>query len=525
MSGDRPSTRSNPDSLTYDFTKDKVLDYCRGATALDRVLAQTTEPTDDPDVFYSPELTASHSEDTSSSEDSPKPLEPRLKKTFDWKRPLGKIGIHKNRSPPVAASHTPKSLGSASVPLIYSGLPSSITLRPGAKASCPPTTKIPTGSLITSAPAPVVVMPPPVSTPPTAIPSAPPLAGAASSATTGTSGHSTSSVAGAAAPVPRMAVATIPMLPGNDCYDGHGHVEDFLHRFEAIAKVHGWDPDSKAYYFPLCLTGTCRNWFRTFLAEYRRRVNDPAAEPPFAEMKKNFSEVFASKITEDELEQRLRNRKRAAGETIYDYYYSIMRLCDRLRGIDDEKRIKYLLKGLPRSLATNLFLQKPATPGDLLDLLESHEQFEYILGAPRSLHTLDFIPEDSPLPRNPDQVTKSMKHLQSTMDKLANKVEQLSLAPINSSSQTRRGIIKSVNNNQPDRTADGRFYCWICKREGHTRSHCPRKQVSFRGQGGQRGAGTNPFQRQNRSSAGDTPIQAYPAAPRFGYQGNESSRQ
>ena len=452
MSGSQRQTRQTTGGApSYDYTQDTVLDYRTGATELDRLLQ---------DARRAP-LCDSSSE--SEVEDFKTPSTPAQRATDHTPQPSPKkafgSGIPIFRS--VRAAFTSKPATTAPSVFAYPDVTTFTTQTTSTTSTTSSGNAMPGGS-----------------TGGFGLPGSggSPNSGNASIGTGILGGGGTIGVGaahgGGSGPA-RTTVTTVPLLPGNDCYDGHGHVEDFLHRFEALAKVHGWDSDAKAYYFPLYLTGTCKNWFRTFLAEYRRKKNDPTADVPFAEMKKRFQEVFASKITEDELEQRLRNRKRVEGETIYDYFYSVMRLCDRLHGIDDPKRVKYLLKGLPRDLATNLFLQKPKTPSDILELLESHEQFEFVVGGVKQ-EKKGFGEELDEQLQGSKAMTKTFKHFQSTLDRLSNKLEKLSLpTPTSVPTQASRNV-------RFDRAADGKFYCWFCDSDGHRASNCPRRSAQRR---------------------------------------------
>ena len=212
-------------------------------------------------------------------------------------------------------------------------------------------------------------------------------------------------------------IIAIPItpLPGALLYGGDvadcGSAKDFSKRFEIQATQYGWDDAMKIQNFPLYLTSTAKKWHSLFMSDHKSLQT----EPTWAGCLTAFQTAFKSHLTEEELESKLRNRKKNFAESIEDYYYSVLKLCNRLdKNMPDERKVKYLLKGLSHTTAVQIFNQHPTRPSDVMDLLRRQEKLACLLGYDSELF-VNTISTRTPVP-SADDLARQMREMQGKVD-------------------------------------------------------------------------------------------------------------
>lgn len=449
----------------YDYTEDKELDYQKGATSLDRVQKQRP-----------------HSKSESTTPD-PKPRHLSVPE-----EPTQYIDVtlsvltdeSHNTSSSTTTFESAEDSASDSTPIKIEPTSPTVTPTSSSVRSLSPSTG-------PSSPASTHTTP--------LVPSTTPIV---TSVTTAVPYTTTHSVGKSTSTTPTMATSTVviaPMLPTLAAYDGSTNVDDFLRRFIAIADSSSWNDTKKAQYFPLYLTSTTHHWYTTFVAAFKKAsASTPPAEPTWKDLKDAFADAFKSRLTEEELTAKLLRRTMREDETVNEYFYDVLKMCNKIdKDMKEEKRVKFLLKGLPKDLAKDIYNQNVTKTSDVLTALRKWEEFKYLHGDRTTYWGDDRYKSSREIQNKPSldekleqRVVKGMQHFQSTLDRLTNKLERINIHQITPPQYNRppnRGNFrpKKYPNSydhggqpprKPDRTTDGKFICWRCNKVGHTRANC-----------------------------------------------------
>ncbi|OXA48853.1 V-type proton ATPase subunit C [Folsomia candida] len=96
----------------------------------------------------------------------------------------------------------------------------------------------------------------------------------------------------------------------------------------------------------------------------------------WANLKTEIEAAYAITETQENIALRLKEVTYQKCGSALSYVYAVLSLLQRMdAGMTVEKRIKYLLKGLPPDLAVKVYDQRPKTDMEVKDILLHHEKF------------------------------------------------------------------------------------------------------------------------------------------------------
>ena len=128
-------------------------------------------------------------------------------------------------------------------------------------------------------------------------------------------------------------------------------VSEWLDDFERIAIFNGWEDDKKKVFFCLSMKGAAKQWLNTIDGNinYEGLIN---------QFKLAFTPIGAAELNE----RRLNERKCSKGETVGEYYYSILDLCKRVdNGMSESSKKQYFIRGLPYKIKEYVIAASPKT--------------------------------------------------------------------------------------------------------------------------------------------------------------------
>lgn len=157
-------------------------------------------------------------------------------------------------------------------------------------------------------------------------------------------------------------------------------------KFLSLADAMGCDNANKLKKIPFQLQKTAKSWFGNFKSTHDPLAIDPVAIAAYGALtfRNAFEEAFKTRLTEEQLLSRLKNRKYREDESVEAYFYSVQRLCDVLH-FTPHRSIKALLQGLPTAVATQIGLMSPDAPIKILQLLKHRENLGFLLGSSKKL--------------------------------------------------------------------------------------------------------------------------------------------
>ena len=164
--------------------------------------------------------------------------------------------------------------------------------------------------------------------------------------------------------------------------------EDFLSRFSAFASAVKWDDAAKVANVGMYLQGTVKDWYKTNAYNDWKTFCD--------ELKQLHSRRFSSEAAENALQL----RKKLPTESFDQYYYDIMRLVKQANITDAVKQVRWLIRGLSPSLATQLSARKPADPAAILAIFREWEDLQNLMGLENLCFNLGSSRLQNPLDRS-----------------------------------------------------------------------------------------------------------------------------
>jgi hypothetical protein len=161
-------------------------------------------------------------------------------------------------------------------------------------------------------------------------------------------------------------------------YDGQSSCEEFVRQWELLSVSHGWKEEDKLRFIALHLSGSAKIWYEL----YRRTVAETngttyeAVKLDYKILIKELKDAFSSRDTFESHLQRLKKVKFVDYTTVQAYVYAVLQILNKMqKDMPDDRKISYLLQGLPSALAKSIFLTNPKTPADIKSTLISYEKF------------------------------------------------------------------------------------------------------------------------------------------------------
>ena len=246
--------------------------------------------------------------------------------------------------------------------------------------------------------------------------------------------------------------------------------EEWIEQFVHASESNFWNKEIMTKQFVNFLSGTPQRWYKTFIAKRIRdsveEGNDEPATLTWDELKSGFLNAFVSVARDVVDEFKLDTRKQKPNETIEDYVYSILALCDRVDSdMSDERRVRKLLKGLLPSYLDKALPMNPETPEELLKILRSVAETKVIAGRNDDLTVFSIATE--PIMTQLKQIEENTQTLGRKVDRIqAENKDQIDTL----SKRVERIAMTRVTNDRAVRLAPVR--CFRCNAAGHISTQC-----------------------------------------------------
>lgn len=161
-------------------------------------------------------------------------------------------------------------------------------------------------------------------------------------------------------------------------FDGRTSIKEFLQRYELLAISYGWSEADKLRFFPQYLRDGAKAWYDMYRHAQAKLLTKTYMDVDlvWANLKTEIEAAYAITETQENIALRLKEVTYQKCGSALSYVYAVLSLLQRMdAGMTVEKRIKYLLKGLPPDLAVKVYDQRPKTDMEVKDILLHHEKF------------------------------------------------------------------------------------------------------------------------------------------------------
>ncbi|RWS23389.1 hypothetical protein B4U80_13387 [Leptotrombidium deliense] len=142
-------------------------------------------------------------------------------------------------------------------------------------------------------------------------------------------------------------------------------IVDWLDHFDMIGNANGWATDDEKFKrLPSYLDGTARKWYFGYVKQLKTPPKD------YKELKDAIKEVFGKGANQAISFDALHQRQMLLGESVEDYFFDKLRLCQRYNSsMTDLEKVNILLRGLAPYLLDRIYPLQPKTPSELFKLL------------------------------------------------------------------------------------------------------------------------------------------------------------
>jgi len=214
--------------------------------------------------------------------------------------------------------------------------------------------------------------------------------GGGSTTTTGTPGGATMSSGGSTGGSMGPVTLAPSVYVHGLSYNGGEPPTYFIDAFRNLALVNNWDESRKVCNLLLHLKEAAADCIRNNIRILMRKENYNTEEDLFASphapkfndlldwLRRDFSVQEAPEVLQRQLERcRYENYASAA-----QYYHAKIYLMNRLdSNMPENRRISHLIKGMPRSLGQQIYLNNPKDAQTVLSLIGQFERFNSLYGA------------------------------------------------------------------------------------------------------------------------------------------------
>ncbi|KAK9702136.1 Retrotransposon gag protein [Popillia japonica] len=144
---------------------------------------------------------------------------------------------------------------------------------------------------------------------------------------------------------------------------------DFLKDYAVAARANSWNDVLQLCYFVNSLENSAAVWFRNFA---KRNPN-----ATWSETLKGFKSKFIGPNYEDDLNLRLLNRRQSANESLVEYFYAIIDLCDEVDSeMPDASIMRRLTAGMLPYYRHMINISRPNTLSDYERVVDSISETE-----------------------------------------------------------------------------------------------------------------------------------------------------
>jgi hypothetical protein len=123
------------------------------------------------------------------------------------------------------------------------------------------------------------------------------------------------------------------------------------------------------------------SWWKSFFAKeiHDQGVSGDAVVLSWKDVLSDFMNTFAYKESYGVLEQKSRNLKWTPNTSIFQFYFDMVQVIDRMHITDDQRRISYILRGLPVQLAREIYMNHPHDTNDVWEHIKTLDRFDKIV--------------------------------------------------------------------------------------------------------------------------------------------------
>lgn len=277
-------------------------------------------------------------------------------------------------------------------------------------------------------------------------------------------GGGTAAGAAAAPPGP----VKVAIQPRRFSGEAHECSKEFLDLFEEAALCNRWTPDVCALQFPNYLYQTAGKWWRAFKNDRIRAAAGAAVVPPtWTQIKTAFQSAFASVGDLVNAELKLDSRKQRMDESVEQYIYEILHLCDTVDpNMSEERRVRFLLRNMREWYLTKVMPLNPTSVDEihthmrrLAEMKRMTEKYQE-----RELPILSVVQESA--------ATLEMKEMVKQTQKL---VEEIQLERRQEKEERER----EQNRRRQEMRASTR--CYNCNMVGHMARNCRNSNILNQG--------------------------------------------
>jgi len=159
----------------------------------------------------------------------------------------------------------------------------------------------------------------------------------------------------------------------------------YLQNFQLAAISNVWTDDLKIKAIPNYLTDTALNWYHSYVRDRNAAATLAAGAPATAkitwtEFVDDIQKAFKTVASKEVAEQKLNDRKQQIGEGPEDYVYSMLDLLNDFNSdMQDESRIRYIIKGLRASYLEKIHFLAPKTIPDLIAAIRRIAETQFMI--------------------------------------------------------------------------------------------------------------------------------------------------
>ncbi|XP_054167305.1 putative uncharacterized protein DDB_G0282499 [Oppia nitens] len=253
-------------------------------------------------------------------------------------------------------------------------------------------------------------------------------------------------------------------------FDGSGDIDDWIDHYTYIAKCNKWSNNMKKLRLPVHLKGMAEMWYRNFVklktdATYENKLS-------LDDIYEGLKSAFSPKNYRSFQQLKLITRYQQLNESVSNYYYDIIRLCEKLNPLmDEQEKLTHIMRGLRSGMLEKVVIFEPKDCIDLLSKLKSIEESEF-LSQIRQSHNYLFI---NSVEHNEQSLNKFQKQNESQINSTESQNDISKLCSMFEQFMNKYRNYDSYRY-QYRQTVEGRPVCDFCHKPGHLARSCYHKR-------------------------------------------------